>query len=97
LTRCNENGILVQFREKEKGEGLINVGVYLFPRGSLTNFPSKKPLSFEYDVFPFFLQKGMKIRVLTVDEPFIDIGTPEAIREAESFIKKYSVKFILDG
>lgn len=94
---CDENGMLIQFREKEKGEGLINAGVYIFPRSSLTNFPSKKPLSFEYDVFPLFLQKGMKIRVLTVDAPFIDIGTPEAIREAESFIKKYSVKFIQGG
>jgi D-glycero-alpha-D-manno-heptose 1-phosphate guanylyltransferase len=94
---CDENGILVQFREKEKGEGLINAGIYIFPRSSLRNFPSKKPLSFEYDVFPSFLQKGMKIKVLTLDAPFIDIGTPEAIREAESFIKKHSVKFINNG
>jgi D-glycero-alpha-D-manno-heptose 1-phosphate guanylyltransferase len=91
--KCDKSGMLIQFREKEKGKGLINAGVYIFPRSSLTNFPSKKPLSFEYDVFPFFLQKGMKIRVLTVDEPFIDIGTPEAIREAEAFIMKHRVKF----
>jgi D-glycero-alpha-D-manno-heptose 1-phosphate guanylyltransferase len=93
---CSENGTLVQFREKEKGEGLINAGIYIFPRGSLTNFPTKKPLSFEYDVFPSFLQKGMRIGVFKTDAPFIDIGTPEAIREAESFIKKHRLKFIQD-
>jgi D-glycero-alpha-D-manno-heptose 1-phosphate guanylyltransferase len=91
---CDENGILVQFREKEKGEGLINAGIYIFPTSNLTNFPFKKPLNFEYDVFPFFLQRGMKIRVLKTDAPFIDIGTPESVNKAESFIKKHSVKFI---
>jgi D-glycero-alpha-D-manno-heptose 1-phosphate guanylyltransferase len=90
---CDENGMLIQFREKEKGEGLMNAGVYIFPRRSLTNFPSKKPLSFEYDVFVSFLQKGMKIRVLTVEAPFIDIGTLEGIRGAEVLLKKHRVKF----
>ena len=90
---CDENGMLTQFHEKEKGEGLINAGIYVFPRSSLTNFPSKRPLSFEYDVFPSFLQKGMKIRVLPLDAPFIDIGTPEGIRGAEAFIKKHRIKF----
>jgi D-glycero-alpha-D-manno-heptose 1-phosphate guanylyltransferase len=85
--------MLIQFREKDKGEGLMNAGVYIFPRSSLLNFPSKIPLSFEYDVFPSLLQKGMKIRVLTVDAPFIDIGTLEGIRGAEEFIKKHRVKF----
>jgi len=91
---CDENGMLVQFREKEKGEGLINAGIYIFSRSSLTNFPLKRPLSFEYDVFPFFLQKGMKIRVLKTKAAFIDIGTQESVREAEPFIKKHRVKFI---
>jgi len=36
----------------------------------------------------------MGIGVFKTDAPFIDIGTPEAIREAESFIKKHRVKFI---
>ena len=93
----DENGMLVQFGEKEKGEGLINAGIYIFPRSSLMDFPSNHPLSFEYDVFPSFLQKGIKIKVLTVDAPFIDIGTPEAIKEAESFIKKHRVKFIKES
>jgi D-glycero-alpha-D-manno-heptose 1-phosphate guanylyltransferase len=92
--KCDESGTLVQFREKERGQGLINAGVYLFPRGSLPKFPSKKPLSFEHDVFPFFLRKGMRIGVVEADAPFIDIGTPDAVREAESFIKKHRVKFI---
>jgi len=91
---CDENGMLVQFREKEKGEGLINAGIYIFSRSSLTNFPLKRPLSFEYDVFPFFVQKGMKIRVLKTKAAFIDIGTQESVREAETFIKKHRVKFI---
>lgn len=90
---CDENGILVQFHEKEKGEGPINAGIYIFPRSSLANFPSRHPLSFEYDVFPSFVRKGMKIKVLTPDAPFIDIGTPEGIRGAEAFIKKHRVKF----
>jgi NDP-sugar pyrophosphorylase family protein len=91
---CDKSGMLVRFCEKEKGEGLINAGVYIFPRSSLKNFPSKKPLSFEHDVFPSFVQKRMKIKVFIVDAPFIDIGTPETIREAELFIKKHRIKFI---
>jgi D-glycero-alpha-D-manno-heptose 1-phosphate guanylyltransferase len=90
---CDESGMLVKFREKEKGEGLINGGVYIFPKRSLTNFPSKKPLSFEYDVFPFFLRKRMRIGVLQTDAPFIDIGTLEGIRGAESFIGMHRLKF----
>lgn len=94
---CDENGMLVQFREKEKGEGLINAGIYIFSRSSLTNFPLKRPLSFEYDVFPFFLQRGMKIKVLKTKAAFIDIGTKESVREAEPFIQKHSIKFFHDG
>jgi len=90
---CDENEILNQFHEKEKGKGLINAGVYVFPRSSLTNFPSKRPLSFEYEVFPSFLRKELKIRILTPDAPFIGIGTPEGIGGAEAFIKKHRVKF----
>jgi len=91
---CDENGVLVQFHEKEKGEGLINSGIYIFPRSSLTNFPPQKPLSFEYDVFPCFLRKRLRIGVFRTDAPFIDIGTPEAIGEAESFIKEHRGTFI---
>lgn len=79
---------LLKFAEKKAGKGVINGGVYLFRHQILDNFPSKFPLSFEYDVFPTLIQQNIKIKVHPVQAPFLDIGTPETLPQAETFIKE---------
>jgi D-glycero-alpha-D-manno-heptose 1-phosphate guanylyltransferase len=82
-----EESRLLGFREKQPGEGVINAGVYFFRRGVLDLFPGKEPLSMEVDVFPSLLANGLDLRVVAVDAPFLDIGTPESVVQAESFVQ----------
>jgi D-glycero-alpha-D-manno-heptose 1-phosphate guanylyltransferase len=81
-----EDGRLVGFREKRPGSGMINGGVYLLRRRVLDWFPPQRPLSIESETFPALLAAGAHFRVLPADAPFLDIGTPESIQQAESFI-----------
>jgi D-glycero-alpha-D-manno-heptose 1-phosphate guanylyltransferase len=82
-----EDARLLGFREKQPGEGVINAGVYFFRRAVLDRFPAKQPLSMEVDVFPSLLNAGADLRVVAVDAPFLDIGTPESVVQAESFVR----------
>ena len=84
---CDSQGYLQQFAEKKAGAGVINSGVYLIGDRLLADFPSHRPLSFEYDVFPALLAQGAKIKVHAVDAPFLDIGTPETLAQADQFIQ----------
>ncbi|BAQ61767.1 D-glycero-D-manno-heptose 1-phosphate guanosyltransferase [Geminocystis sp. NIES-3708] len=77
---------LISFAEKQQGKGVINAGVYLFKHSVMNKFPNKKPLSFEYDVFPELLNQGCKIKVHITEASFLDIGTPETLIQAENFI-----------
>lgn len=77
---------LISFAEKQQGKGVINAGVYLFKHSLINKFPETKPLSFEYDVFPELLRQGYKIKVHITEAPFLDIGTPETLIQAENFI-----------
>ncbi|OLE45615.1 MAG: hypothetical protein AUI36_22515 [Cyanobacteria bacterium 13_1_40CM_2_61_4] len=82
----DESRRLLRFEEKRPGAGVINAGVYLLKPELLTRFPSARPLSFEKDVFPSLLAGGARLRVHATDAPFLDIGTPESLALAESFI-----------
>lgn len=44
------------------------------------------PFSMEQDLFPAILSAGRRIMVHAVRAPFLDIGTPESVREAEHFL-----------
>lgn len=57
-----EDGRLLGFAEKHPGAGLVNGGVYLFRRAAVARFPAKRPLSFEYDVFPALVLQNVKIK-----------------------------------
>jgi D-glycero-alpha-D-manno-heptose 1-phosphate guanylyltransferase len=83
------NGRLLRFSEKQPGAGLINAGVYAFRRRLLERFPRQLPLSIERDVFPALLAEGAKILVHRCQAPFLDIGTPESVVEADSFIRQH--------
>lgn len=84
--KLSKEGLLESFSEKRTGSGLINAGVYWLSRDCRAKFPSKRPLSFETDVFPELLVKGMRIGVLPVSVPFIDIGTPATLEQANDFV-----------
>lgn len=85
---CDEAGNLLSFDEKRPGAGTINAGVYLLRNSLIKQLPQALPLSFEAEVFPVLLAKGARLRVHSVREPFLDIGTPTSLPQAEEFILK---------
>jgi len=82
------DGLLEGFKEKQPGEGLVNAGVYLFQKHILSELPGGKSLSFETDVFPALIKRKIRIKVVEVSAPFIDIGTEESLGCASSFIEQ---------
>jgi D-glycero-alpha-D-manno-heptose 1-phosphate guanylyltransferase len=82
-----ENNYLVGFNEKQEGAGLVNAGIYLFRQEILNQFSSDMSLSFELDIFPKLLSQNVRIKVIPVDAPFIDIGTEDSLGDASLFIK----------
>jgi D-glycero-alpha-D-manno-heptose 1-phosphate guanylyltransferase len=83
-------GRLVAFREKRPGPAVINAGVYTFACATIAALPRKAPLSFELDVFPSLLARGAAIEVVEVTAPFLDIGVPASLAEAEGFVRTHS-------
>ena len=91
----NAGGDLTGFNEKKSGAGNINAGVYLFRDSALKKFPAKLPLSFEVDVFPTLIQSGARLKTVLSEAPFLDIGTPESLPQAESFIQNNLAHFAI--
>jgi D-glycero-alpha-D-manno-heptose 1-phosphate guanylyltransferase len=83
------SGCLRSFDEKSSRSGLINAGIYWLSPSCARMFPPKRPLSFEREVFPAMLSRGARIEVTAVRAPFIDIGTPESLAQAEGFVASY--------
>jgi D-glycero-alpha-D-manno-heptose 1-phosphate guanylyltransferase len=86
-------GRLLGFEEKRRGSGVINAGVYLFKHELLDKFPNRFPLSFEKEVFPNWIRDGLQIKVVQAEVPFLDIGTPESLTQAEAFVRANSSHF----
>jgi len=86
-------GELRGFLEKRPGKGVINAGVYLLRHSLVRQFPETLPLSFEQEVFPQLIARGSLLKVCAVDAPFLDIGTPESLREAQSFVEQNRARF----
>ena len=78
---------VVGFHEKtgQRAAGWINAGVYMVPRAVIADWPATRPLSFEHDVLPAALPKGVFAYRCAAGARFIDIGTPESLAEAERF------------
>jgi D-glycero-alpha-D-manno-heptose 1-phosphate guanylyltransferase len=81
------------FSEKRPGRGVISAGLYLLRDALVRQFPGTLPLSFEQEVFPQLIARSLRLKVCVVDAPFIDIGTPESLRLAESFIRQNRAQF----
>ena len=86
-------GELRGFLEKRPGKGVINAGVYLLRDSLVRRLPARQPLSFEQQVFPELLAQGVRLKVHAVDAPFLDIGTPESLRQAEAFVEQHRAQF----
>lgn len=84
----SSDNFLLGFKEKQPGVGLINAGVYLFRKQILNLLPRDKAISFEVDVFPMLLAQNVRIKVIEVVAPFIDIGTEQSLSDASVFIEK---------
>jgi len=87
------DGRLVDFAEKRPGRGVINSGIYLLRDSLLEKFAAKVPLSLEEEVFPALTVAGVSLRVLTMNAPFLDIGTPETLPQADRFIQQNLARF----
>jgi D-glycero-alpha-D-manno-heptose 1-phosphate guanylyltransferase len=85
----DNTGRLTGFREKQPGYGLVNGGVYLFRKSLLERLGCLGPCSMEHDIFPELINNGVNIRVIETEAPFIDIGTPETVMHAETFVRSH--------
>ena len=86
-------GELRGFAEKRPGKGVINAGMYLLRSTLVRELPGTLPLSFEQEVFPQLIARGLLLKVCAVEAPFLDIGTPESLRQAESFVEQNRAQF----
>ena len=86
-------GELEAFKEKRPGAGVINAGVYLFRASVLKSFPPREPLSFEKEVFPELAARKVRLKVCVTQAPFLDIGTPESLPQAEAFVRENANEF----
>ncbi len=89
--KVSSNGRIKKFSEKERnfsGRSLISTGYYLFSRKLIGEIPKpfNKPVSLEYDCFPFWIDDGLGGYYRRAK--FIDIGTPETLEEAKKFFKR---------
>lgn len=79
---------ITAFREKgqDEGPGYINGGVYAFQKSIFDYIPEAGPSSMEKDVFPRLCNGALRGVCVTGD--FIDIGTPDDLRQAQSMLRK---------
>jgi len=78
------------FEEKSplSGPGLVNAGVYVLDSNLVeTHFQPGFPASLERDFFPALSSKGL-LYGLESHGAFIDIGTPESFKAADSFFEE---------
>jgi D-glycero-alpha-D-manno-heptose 1-phosphate guanylyltransferase len=71
-----------------EGPGLINAGCYLLARDIFQRYPMPAKFSWETD---FLEPRSAELRPLAVecDAPFIDIGIPQALEQAQTLIPQW--------
>lgn len=84
------DGRLIAFQEKVAGHGLINGGLYLFRTSLFAGRHASGTKSLEREILPDLLSSGANIQVVNAGSaPFIDIGTPETLSQAERFVLRH--------
>lgn len=81
---------IVRFSEKGKpcGSGYINGGIYALSATILDEIPSGKHCSFEKNVFPSVVGKGLF--AFRTSGMFIDIGTPSDLQRAQTLFRTFN-------
>jgi NDP-sugar pyrophosphorylase family protein len=83
------DGRLLEFAEKRSGAGIVNAGVYLLRRSLLEPFARGQRLSMEQDVLPALIAQGAQLACEVAENaPFLDIGTPESVQQADDFVRR---------
>lgn len=90
------SGALEGFAEKRSGRGLINTGFYLFRDGFVRSLGRVRRLSFEREVFPAAARDGTRLHVAVTKGAFLDIGTPDALAQAQNFIVTFLCPLLSD-
>lgn len=89
LVPTDENGRVLEFREKPKTEeeivtDQINAGCYVFKRSVIDKIPAGRPVSVERETFPELLASGAHV-IGVVDEGYwLDLGTPLAFAQGSA-------------
>ncbi len=94
---ADAGGRLIRYEEKRAGQGMVSAGVSLLRAEWLAKFPVRRPLSLEQDVFPALLSQGAFFKVLPMNVPFLDIGTPESLPQAGPFVEANREQFASDA
>jgi mannose-1-phosphate guanylyltransferase len=80
LAETDAEGRVLRFREKPKGDEIttntINAGIYILDPEILRHVPPDESVSFEYDLFPTLVAKGVPVYGFVSDHYWTDIGTP---------------------
>lgn len=86
LVETEADGAVRRFLEKPKGDEIttnnINAGIYVIEPDILNHIPADEVFSFEYDLFPKLLAKGVPVFGFTSTDYWIDIGTPRRFLRA---------------
>jgi D-glycero-alpha-D-manno-heptose 1-phosphate guanylyltransferase len=90
------DGNLLRYAEKQPGQGVVSTGVCIFRDEIIRRFPTRTPLSLEREAFPELTSSGALFRVFPMATPFLDIGTPETLPQAASFVHANLGRFALD-
>ena len=77
---------IISFKEKvdNKGECLINAGVYMMQMEIFSYMPDENNFSLEYDIFPKLITN--KCYGYIIENELLDIGTPERYKKAINII-----------
>ena len=86
--RLGDDSRIQAFHEKplRREPGLISAGVYLLERSLVERIPDGQVVSLEFDIFPALIGRGL--HGVVGEQPFIDIGTPDACAQASDVFAK---------
>ncbi len=82
----DDSGRIGEFREKtgEASPGWVNAGIYLISRDLIASLPGSVQLSIEREIFPEWVNEGRLFCYAAPDAEFIDIGTPQSFKRAQT-------------
>lgn len=79
--RCDDEGVVLGFEEKVPGPSgtLVNAGTYALRAGLLLDQAPGRPSSWEHDLLPRLIDRGLPVRAHRESAWFADVGTPASL------------------